>query len=280
MKIIQSFAKFEEGNPYMFGKEHNPRLNFYSFLLSYLTLKKYNGSVTMYCNSEAYSLFIKYIPYDDVVIMENSNKFDFWNKYKIDVMRQVDEDFIHVDSDVFIFDDKFREYINDDYYGLIVQDIIPEKKNFIRDFYYDNIEVYSNCLSLEKTIYDNKCASCGVIGMKLEMRNKYFDAVDRVHSAMTNNKLRNVNSQTMILEELTAYILALNLNIKIYDILPHDQILKYGLHKTADKAKYTHMWFDSKFDNNNIGLIKNKIRKDFPESYHIVEKYTKDIIRK
>ena len=67
MRIIQSHAEFEEGSPH-YGAEKKASLNFYSFILSYLTLKKYYGHVTMYCNERAEKLLIKYIPYDSVEI--------------------------------------------------------------------------------------------------------------------------------------------------------------------------------------------------------------------
>lgn len=53
MKIIQSFAEFEEGTPHLDDENVDKKsLNFYSFLLSYLTINKYHGSVTMYCNQK------------------------------------------------------------------------------------------------------------------------------------------------------------------------------------------------------------------------------------
>src|SRR5579859_4047302 len=112
MNIVQSFSLFESGNPYT--KESDPKkkcLNFYTFLLSYLTLKKYYGQVTMYTNQAAYDLFMKYIPYDNVVMKENERSFSEWNYYKVDVIREQTNDFIHVDSDVFIFSNLLDPFI-------------------------------------------------------------------------------------------------------------------------------------------------------------------------
>jgi hypothetical protein len=283
MKIIQSFAQFEEGSPYMTNKKHDPRLNFYSFFLSYLTLKKYYGSVTMYANKSAVNSLIKYIPYDEVVVKENNNKFDFWNKFKVDVIRETNEDFIHVDSDVFLFDDLFRPFINDNNYQLIIQDIIPENKNFLRQFFYDNIPELKKCFNVDENIklnYDGRCVSCGVFGMKKDMKEKYMTVSDNIYHSIVNGKLKNVICQTMIYEELTAYLVAMNNGFNIYDVVPHKLSLNYGLNRASDISKYTHMWFDSKFDSKNIGLMKNKVRKEFPDSYHLIEKYDRDIMRK
>ena len=45
MKIIQSYAQFEEGSPRAYGDKEKNLLGFYSFLLSYLTLNKYYGKI-------------------------------------------------------------------------------------------------------------------------------------------------------------------------------------------------------------------------------------------
>ena len=65
MKIIQTFAIFDEVSPYLTNKRNFEYvyLNFYSFILSYITIKKIYGPITMICNQEAYDAFIKYIPY-------------------------------------------------------------------------------------------------------------------------------------------------------------------------------------------------------------------------
>ena len=280
MKIIQSFAQFDEGSPYMQNNnKRNIYLNFYTFLLSYLTLKKYYGSVTMYCNQQAYDTFIKYIPYDEIIIKENKNDMDFWNVYKIDIMKLQNEDFIHVDSDVFIFNDLFSKFINGNH-DMIVQDIIPPSENFVKKFFWDNYSYLTNGNLSLSTSYDNRCVSCGTFGMKKHMLNKYFYIFDIIHNAMKENKLKSNNCQTMILEELMAYLTALKYNNKIYDVLPYDLVLKHGVKKVGDIKKYTHLWTNSKFRNDIIFKVKKRIKKDFPKKYDLVEFYDKNIISK
>jgi hypothetical protein len=63
MKIVQS---------YIINSTQDLNDNsFYIILLSYLNLKKLYGNVTMYCNKIAYENIIKYIPFDEIIIMEN-----------------------------------------------------------------------------------------------------------------------------------------------------------------------------------------------------------------
>jgi hypothetical protein len=283
MKIIQSFSQFDEGSPYMIGiqNKYDPKLNFYSFLLSYLTLNKYYGGVTMHTNKMGYESIVKFIPYDKIKIFENNNKdFTLWNKYKLDIMRQYDEDIIHVDSDVFLFDNIFREFIDNDNYDLIVQDIISKDKNFVQDFCYDNESTLVREKILDIKKYDGRCVSCGVFGMRNTFKNLYFEAIDIMHFNMKKNIFKNVMTPVMILEELTAYMIANMHDLKIYDVLPHDLVVKHGVRAVGDKVKYTHMWFNTKFSERNIKLMKNKIKKDFPDQYHLIERFETDVLDK
>ena len=277
MKIIQSFAQFKEGSPYKMNK--NIYLNFYSFYLSYLTLNKYYGNVTMICNEEAFNSFIKYIPYDEIIFMKNNNSFDFWSVYKIDAMKLVSDDLIHVDSDVFIFDDLFRDFIDGDY-DILSQDVQKwNDNNTMKNYVNNNAKFLLDSNIIDAKIFDNKIASGGVLGLKNNVKEKYFDAVDKTYDAMKNNKIVDTNLKPVILEELTLYLVAISNEYKIYTILPNDLISKYGLTDAGNKKKYVHMWFDSRFDDRNITLIKNKIRLEFPHNYSLVDKYEMNVLK-
>jgi hypothetical protein len=283
MEIIQSFAQFDDGNQYVNGKMNGTEiyLNFYIFLLSFLTLKKYYGSVTMYCNKKAYETFIKYIPYDKIIIKENPHTRKFWNAYKIDAMSVQKDSFIHVDSDVFIFNDLFRPFIdNKNKYDLIVQtifdyDFVPGVIN--KEYIH---RLYKDVCPPEK--YNFKSFTCGVVGMNLnngtDILNKYIKDTKVAYDLIEKNIITGTGTElAFFLEEYTLYLNALNNNLKWYDVLPYDEIKLLGIDKVCEKLKYTHMLFESKFVEKNINLIKNKIKNVFPESYYLVEIYDKVI---
>jgi len=282
MKIIQSFAEFNEGSYNFLPDEDITRryMSFYSFFLSYLTLKKYYGSVTMFCNQKAHDRFIKYIPYDKVKILENENTIKYWSYYKVDAMRTMKEKFIHVDSDVFIFDDLYAPFINGRKYDIIVQDIIPERKNSCAHFVKQNKNFLQENNIFDYNIYDGRCFSCGTLGITQKQLPEYVNLCDALKKAYQENKLINAEPLGMILEELSLYLLTLNNKLKVYEVLPHDEVLKYGVEKVGDRRKYTHMWFGNKFKPQMIKIMKLRIKKDFPDSYHIVEKYEKDVMSK
>ena len=277
MKIIQSHAQFKEGSPYLKWNNDTQQkqiLNFYSFLLSYITLKKNCGEVTMFCNKKANESLIKYIPYDNVIVKDNYNTFKFWNKFKLDSIKSLDEDCVHFDSDVFIFDEKFKNTINSNW-DVLVQDILPEEKNFVRNFLYSNSKFFKNGFNYDISKYDGRCVSCGVFGLRKKFREEYFRVIDIIYDYINDDTLKDINCPEMIYEELMAYIVAYFSNFKIRDVLPHDLVLKYGVCEVGNLKKYTHLWLNTKYNVEYIKLIKNKIKKDYPEYYSYVIEYEK-----
>jgi hypothetical protein len=278
MRVIQSHAQYVNGSPYVRNDSLNYNekyLNFYTFLLSFLTLKKYYGSVAMYCNLEAYNTFIKYIPYDEIIFKEPTESFDSWNYYKVEVINDQKEKFVHVDSDVFIFDDLFKPF-NDGNYDGIVQDTITPKVNdyFSKHFVYENQSVLKKHGIFDISIYDGRCFSCGVIGMTMNVLEKYKNMTKKL-MRIKNQLIFRYVQPTAIIEELGFYLTALNNSYKMYEVLPYEEILKNNgdPRKVGDKYKYTHMWFDTKYVKRNVELIKGKILKDFPDQYGLVEQY-------
>src|SRR5579859_5029980 len=172
MKIIQSFAQYVEGSPYV--RKNNVLLNFYSFLLSCITLKEMYGEVTMYCNQSAYENLIKFLPYDNVVLLENNHTFPYWNMYKTDSIMQTKGDVIHVDSDVFIFDRLFDVFINGNYDGIVQDTLTVEhNKTFTGHFIPDNAKKLTDTKILDSSLYDGRCFSCGVLGVKEDAKRKF-----------------------------------------------------------------------------------------------------------
>ncbi|MBN1637328.1 MAG: hypothetical protein JW866_00040 [Ignavibacteriales bacterium] len=277
MKIIQSFAQFEEGSPYFQHREHKNfhYLQFYSFLLSYITLKKKYGNVTMYCNQDAYNSLIKYIPYDEIIIFENRNPIRFWTVYKLDVLKSINDDFIHVDPDVFIWEDVFRPFMIGDY-DVMVQDILQAEKNDLKEFVDANINFFIDSKILTKS-YDGRSASCGVLGMKQSMQSYYFAGVDVMYKAINDVGVDNVPFPGIILEELMAYLIAVENDFKMFEILPHNLIIEHGWDVTGDMIGYSHMWMRHKYRKEIIQQIKRRILFEFSDYERFVLSYETDM---
>jgi len=281
MKIIQSYAHFDEGTPRLDNIDNREKVNFnfYSFILSYLTLKKYYGHVTMYCNKRAVDVVVKYIPYDKVVIAENKNTTLFWSFYKVDTIRRMTEDFIHVDSDVFIFADLFSKFISSKEYNLIVQNQIPKEINYVNNYVSQYKEFLKNNNVFNPDLYDGRCLSCGTIGMRKELVKGYVKMCDAMKKEFIDTKFTDNFFIGMACEELALYLYSLENNLNFCEILPYEDVLKYGERGAGNYHNYTHMYLGSKFNPKYVKLIRNKILKDFPEQLGLVERYEKEMMK-
>jgi hypothetical protein len=283
MKIIQSFAYYKEGNSYIskflgYDESQNPLYlykNFYTFLLSYLTLHKYYGDITMICNKEAHDKLLKYIPYDNFLFLECEKEFEYWSTYKIDAMKAVSGDIIHVDSDVFIFNDLFRPFIQNKNFDMMVQHKITSERCFLSDFFYHNLDFFTKNNIIDVELYDN-CSCCtSVFGLREMDKENYFKISDALYNGFKKEMIRvsDMGLKNVIIEEFAAYLGAFKNKLKIYEILPQNLINECGENGAGDKVKYTHLWFGTKFKNNIIKLVKNKIKKEFPDKYCLVENF-------
>lgn len=278
MKIIQSFAKFEEGNPYIVDNQDKEILNFYSFLLSYITLKENCGNVTMYCNNSAYESLIKYIPYDNVEIIENRYDFRYWSLYKVDMMRRVSGKLLHVDSDVFIFEKNFMNLFKGKW-DLVIQNVQYDHIESTKSFVDNNLSYLQNSLNLKLSNYDGKSICSGVFGYSDRFRGEYYRCVDSLFESIENgNIITNgiICPITVLIEEVLAYLTAFSNKYKIIEILPYDLIQSCGICEVGNIKKYTHLWLNSKFNEENVRLVRNKIKRDYPKYYSFVEEYEKN----
>jgi hypothetical protein len=277
MKIIQSFAQFDEGSFYLKNSNDGANkayLNFYSMLLSVLTLQKYYGEVTMYCNQKAYDSFIKYIPYNEIKIVENKNSFNFWNYYKVDAIRKQTTKFIHVDPDVFIFDDLFSEFFDTRKYDIIVQDVIPDYLNPISGDMLVIREYLKKHGIMNHKLCDGKAFSNGVVGMNIKVKKEFVKFADTIKKAYEDKELKVGEMMiSMISEELALYLVARKNNYSYHEILPYNHVLKDGSRDKTNEKKFTHMWGHSKFNLKYVELMKRKIRKEFPEYSALLDEY-------
>jgi len=285
MKIIQSFAEFDEGSYYLRGDKKNGKknhLNFYSMLLSVLTLQKYYGEVTMYCNQKAYDNLIKYLPYHEIKIVENKNPFTLWSYYKVDIIKKQTAKFIHVDPDVFIFDDLFSEFIKTRKYDIIVQDTIPP---YINPISSDDIALIKEYLKKnELSSYefcDGKAFSNGVAGMTVKVKKEFIKLAEQLRDGFIRNELGvNPDLIAMIAEELALYLVAMDNGYEYLEILPYDDVQKNGSRVSTNEKKYTHMWGDSKFNPQYIEVMKLKTIKEFPEHSDLITRFESEVMDK
>lgn len=255
MKIVQSYLNDIE-------------LNFYTLYLSFLYLKKYYNSVTMYCNSKTYNSIIKYIPYDEIIIMENTDGIN----YKLQIIEDIVEDFIYVDPEIILFENILQKYIdNQNKYDLIVMNTFP-KSHFGPEYFVDKNKkiLEKNAIS---TKYDDNFFSTMILGMNMKFKSKYISNVKKIQKLFNNNEIignYDFGYYDMVLDELTTYLTYLNNSFTCYEIITIDDIKNLGFNKCVEKNKITILDRDH---GNYIDLIKNKILKDFFNDYFIIDKF-------
>lgn len=278
MKIIQSFAQFEEGSPYL--QHHNKPdyiyLSFYCFLLSHITIKKLYGNFTMFCNLKAHDSMLKYIPYDGVQIMENQNKFKMWSMYKVDVMKSINDDFIHLDPDVSLFAPVLDPFINGEC-DVIVQDIVPFKNNRLKKFVYENIDFFSETLILTKP-FDGCAFSCGTVGIKKFAQEYYFKGIEVLQEAMLKRGVENIEYPTLILEEQLLYLIACENLFNIHEIIPPELVREHGIMGGGNEIGYLHLWRAVKYKRDIIDMIRKKIYFDYFDYYDVILKYEYEVL--
>jgi len=236
----------------------------------------------MFTNKLAYDRLIKFIPYDNVVFFENGDSsLKYWSHYKVDVMKSMKEDFVHVDSDVFLFDDLLSPFKNGNVDG-IVQDMFTSKRNaFMAGGFYDANKKPLYQLNLIDLNGDyGKAYSCGVIGMKKNVIEKYTNISSSLKTLIDKSVLYcDRNYSACVVEEVAFYFTAIKHNLNIHPILPFEETSKneFDFNNVGNKYGYTHLWFQNKFKKKNIDLIKNKIARDYSDYLKYVQAYERYI---
>jgi hypothetical protein len=281
MKIIQSFSLVRD--KYLPIEKYK---YLYSMLLSYVSLKKHYGEVTMICDRNAYDMFLKYIPYDNVIFYDNPDADNLmcWSLYKVHVMKIMKEPFIHVDCDLFIHDDIFKEYIDGDYTS-ITQNYITKIEDFYG--YYDRF--IENDL---QTFYDENIVSqdfkmgsisSGISGFKnIDSLDMYFEITDKIKKLYYDNKIfKNYRYDnyyfTIICEEFGYYIYLQNTKqTNHYALLTNGHVPQ----DFNNEYNFTHILGEQKFTDFTITKIKNIIYNTYPEHIEYLEKIDKFIKEK
>ncbi|WP_299314971.1 DUF6734 family protein [uncultured Aquimarina sp.] len=285
MKIIHSFwskpsLKKNEYNAFdrSNGGWSDRKYNYMSWALSCLQFKKYYKEVELVTDKFGYDILINHLnlPYTDVkVVLDDLNDYDpnLWALGKIYAYSIQDKPFIHVDGDVYIWE-QFRDEIKKS--PLIAQ-------NLERDFiYYD--EIYNELISnfeyfpsvLETSKRNNKgivAINAGIIGGNninffKEFTEEAFRFVDKNLKHL--NKV-NIGVFNVIYEQFLFYAMAEN---KKSDIAYYSSSINQCFDGIADftgvpeKVKYVHAISGLKASNYIGDLMAFHLRRDHPDYYY------------
>jgi hypothetical protein len=276
MKIIQSF--YQIGNETAFHQKSNDNylLNFYSALLSFILLKKHFGKVIMYCNRLAYDEMLKFIPYDEFIIEEfdylNSDNYKTeWGLLKFNIYNKQTEPFIHIDTDVFLFDNLFKPFITDKQYDGIVQSV-EDHCHFITS--NDNLSVlFFDTITQEMINNQIHSFNCGVVGFRdMSFCKIYYQQALLINQLFNENVLKAPDSmKVLIFEQLCLYQTVKKYSKNFYKVINDDDYLNNRI------SGYTHLLGGNKYVGFIIIKIRDKIIDEYPDYIDCIYLFEKKI---
>jgi hypothetical protein len=257
--------------------------NFYLYLFSTLLIKKLGYDIELYCDKETAEIF-SLIPYDKINIIDFNNdgiSGDFWIWGKLKTQMLMNEPYIHIDGDVFLFRDIIKDQLDNNYKSVV--QMIENDKTIGKSFktvysYQGEIFKKKNIGNIKWNKYNLQAYNCGVIGFSdMNLKNKYIDKAYNILKDIQNNEDIKINCRydgiLMIIEQSLLYYILTENNIKPLEILPKNIIEnKKNWLSLANEIGYCHMWSYRKYDDDIQNQIKFKINKFFPKYKNILTK--------
>jgi len=257
--------------------------NFYSYLLSALLIKKHGHKIELFCD-ESLSEMFSLIPYDKINIVDfNADRINqyFWIWGKIKTQELINEPYVHVDGDVFLFNDIIKNIQND----VIVQ---SQEDNKTMGYSFEN--TYRKSLSPLKNFsfgvnwdkYNTFAYNCGVVGFNnIELKNEYIKKAKQIVKTLScdikiNEYINGYRNMLVVIEQALLYYYVKEYNVNPFEIIPYDEIIKHNydwFNTIPIKIGYCHMWGCSKFKNEILEKIKLNVKKHFPNNYKSIIKF-------
>lgn len=249
--------------------------NFYSYLLSALLIKKLGYQIDLYCDKNTYNMY-SLIPYDNIHVVDFDNdgissKFWIWGKIKTHTL--MTEPYVHIDGDVFLFRDIIKDKLKN--YPVVVQSLEDDKTigdNFNKIYVKSKNPFENNDYGIDWDKYNLSAYNCGVIGFSdMKLKNKYANSVKKILKEVTSNNKFNENRKKyegmfLIAEQSLLYYTLKENKVKPFEIIPIEEIKKrnYDWYSIPPEIGYCHMWGYTKYKDEVIQKIKNKINNYFP----------------
>lgn len=267
MKIIQSYIKIDD--------TLNHQEIFYSYLFSYILLKKLYGNVSCICNKLAYNSFLKYIPYDEFLFIEPPNIPNikkFWSISKINAYKNIEPPFIHIDGDVMMFEDHLSNLYSSKY-DIIYQSTELFNGLFVNEKYHKiHCILNKNKLLLDKKF--NHSANTGVIGFfDNKIKNQYIEKFFNVYNVINNHHDLLDDFFPTFMEEYVLYDFIQDKKLKSVELFNTKIIHKNAKKIFNNNIGYAHFWGSVKYRPNIIGGIKYIINKEYPEYVDNITKF-------
>lgn len=282
MKIIQSFWTGKHNDlEYSFGWLSS-KYHYLSWILSCNQLRKYYDEVELFTDNLGYSILIEKLklPYTKVhIVLDELNAYDdnLWALAKIKAYCTMNEPFLHVDGDVFIFEPFDKELMKT---SIITQNIETTSK-----YYWDMWSKIKPELKFIPEIMENynnqlhtKAYNMGVFGgNNISFIKKYtdasFDFVNKNKDSLTKINAYNFN---IFFEQVLLYEISQKQNIKVNCLINEDigdnEYKGFGnFEEVPEERRYLHLLGFYKKQELVCNKLSIYVQKYFPEYYEYLE---------
>lgn len=253
-----------------------------SWALSSELLAK-NSKIDLYTDEKGYDLLINQLnlPYTNVYPIDQSYNFgpSLWAVSKIETYKKQKKPFIHIDGDVFCWENITRLSTNED--SIFVQNIEKGTKYYgsivdqLKNLKYKLPSFMESCYN-HKELY---ALNLGIFGSRnIPFIHEYTDqAIDFL--SINERLLKEVNSLNLnvIFEQLLLYYFAIEKGIKIDchldEVYGDIEYEGFGdFHKVPQSKKYLHLIGEYKKNYDVCRNLESTLVKSFPATYEKIER--------
>lgn len=249
-----------------------------SWAFSMLRIKKMGFNIMLYTDRDGYDWLINKLclPYDsvDIGLEDIDIPLNLWSLSKIWVYAQQKEPFIHIDGDVYIWDDEILQHLSDN--EILCQHIESNYPYYQECFEYikkKNFILPDNYIFEEDNCFKNVALNCGVIGSS---NYEVFQLLWELAFSLYNKNKEKCTALAIgantFFEQFAVYLVSHKLQIKIKTVfcneinfLDGDSLLNF--HAIPYDQKYIHLSTSAKKNPRLIKELENRLRFEFPMYY-------------
>jgi len=293
MNVIQSFWSkplFKANEDIKANRYHGGWINYRYCLMSMayscLSISRFYPHLELYTDSFGVKLFkdILNLPYhkfhthlDDIANIDEA----LWAYGKIMTYSVQKEPFLHIDNDVFIWQE-FPDRIV--YADLVCQSLEMIEEYLLTDYTIAMDYIKSNPGKTPKLILNSKCKSAANMGLfggnNLEFIQYYCKEAKSAFNNMYDMIIHSGNKKgifNIIYEQLLLTELANKYNQKISFLIPYndlDEVVKYSTIETAQyESKYVHCIGELKSYKYICEQIEYRLKYEYPIYYNRILSY-------
>jgi hypothetical protein len=271
MKIISSFDSFPiENNRWGVGNRFNDTVYLTAFSL--LSASQFYD-VTFYTD-EKMAKVLADLPIDIKVFPKKFNySKDFWVEAKFYVFSKQTEPFIHIDTDVILYRDVFKD--TEKYLVICERPEVEQfKKHYKKQVDFFTKEVVDDSIIWDKRL--NYSMNCGTIGFNdLSLSQKFIENYYKLKNKFNDvrDKFSNLAAEhyepCIVLEQYNLTSILNKTKVKPLYLLGTGNLEAQSNY--AEKIGYTHLYGGIKYQENVIKQIHSRFKEFFPFYYHNIK---------